>query len=281
MPRKPKGSSARFGPPEGESWPKIRPKGIVDGQQVRRGRENASSQCSNTRRYGAEVTHAILPGKARTTLSKRVPVPETDTGGEPATEAPVNGGRNYNGPKVAKFLVGCGLPALGQKDPMKLHCSPDWLWAFLRSLRWKAKKPPSGARAISEIPLEGLRILTLCQDLRAKGQISGRQFLWGVGLPKGNGGVQRFPRAGRRLALECKGEGSLTARPTRRAGTKVGLSDPTVPSGRAAAQRIKVTVGITVDLPKSSYRREGLAPRCRLFATWGRSMFQGVGLFAH
>ncbi|KAM3221234.1 hypothetical protein CQW23_07853 [Capsicum baccatum] len=59
MPRKPKGSSAR----------------------VRRGRENASSQCSNTRRYGAEVTHAILPGKARTTLSKRVPVPETDTGG--------------------------------------------------------------------------------------------------------------------------------------------------------------------------------------------------------
>ncbi|KAH0746362.1 hypothetical protein KY285_008019 [Solanum tuberosum] len=125
---KPKGSSARF----------------VHGG-IRRGRENASSQCSNTKRYDAEVTHAILPGKARTTLSKRVPVPETDTGtrqnspitsaegvpphkggrsdqaratcrkvkefgdlmtGEPVTEAPVNGGRNYNGPKVAKFLVG-------------------------------------------------------------------------------------------------------------------------------------------------------------------------------
>jgi len=26
--------------------------------------------------------------------------------GEPATEAPVNGGRNYNGLQVAKFLVG-------------------------------------------------------------------------------------------------------------------------------------------------------------------------------
>jgi hypothetical protein len=26
--------------------------------------------------------------------------------GEPATEAPVNGGSNYNGPKVEKFLVG-------------------------------------------------------------------------------------------------------------------------------------------------------------------------------
>ena len=27
-------------------------------------------------------------------------------GGELRLEAPVNGGRNYNGPKVAKFLVG-------------------------------------------------------------------------------------------------------------------------------------------------------------------------------
>ncbi|KAJ7982575.1 hypothetical protein O6P43_001685 [Quillaja saponaria] len=43
----------------------------------------------------------------------------------------------------------------------------------------------------------------------------------------------------------AKAEGSLTARPTRRAGTKVGLSDPTVLSGRAVAQRIKVTLGIT------------------------------------
>ncbi|KAF3791468.1 Subtilisin-like protease SBT1-5 [Nymphaea thermarum] len=42
----------------------------------------------------------------------------------------------------------------------------------------------------------------------------------------------------------AKAEGSLTARPTRRAGTKVGLSDPTVPSGRAVAQRIKA------DLPQ-------------------------------
>ena len=33
----------------------------------------------------------------------------------------------------------------------------------------------------------------------------------------------------------AKVEGSLTARPTRRAGTKVGLSDPTVPGGRAVA----------------------------------------------
>src|SRR5699024_12426096 len=42
-----------------------------------------------------------------------------------------------------------------------------------------------------------------------------------------------------------KAEGSLTVRLTSRAGTKVGLSDPVVPYGRAIAQRIKATPGIT------------------------------------
>ena len=42
-----------------------------------------------------------------------------------------------------------------------------------------------------------------------------------------------------------KVEGSLTARPTSRAGTKVGLSDPAVLNGKAVAQRIKATLGIT------------------------------------
>ena len=42
-----------------------------------------------------------------------------------------------------------------------------------------------------------------------------------------------------------KQEGCLTARVTVRAGTKVGLSDPAVPYGRAVAQRIKGTPGIT------------------------------------
>ena len=37
----------------------------------------------------------------------------------------------------------------------------------------------------------------------------------------------------------------LTARQTRRAGTKVGHSDPVVLNGRAIAQRIKGTPGIT------------------------------------
>ncbi len=36
-------------------------------------------------------------GKLRKRVSRKVKL---------ATEAPVNGGRNYDGPKVAKFLVG-------------------------------------------------------------------------------------------------------------------------------------------------------------------------------
>ncbi len=37
----------------------------------------------------------------------------------------------------------------------------------------------------------------------------------------------------------------LTAMQTGRAGTKVGISDPAALDGRAAAQRIKATLGIT------------------------------------
>ena len=45
--------------------------------------------------------------------------------------------------------------------------------------------------------------------------------------------------------LSASAQGSLTARPTRQAGTKVGTSDPAPPSGRGVAQRIKGTPGIT------------------------------------
>ena len=49
--------------------------------------------------------------------------------------------------------------------------------------------------------------------------------------------------------LRVKAKASLTARETTRAGTKVGLSDPVVPHGRAIAQRIKATLGITGSSP--------------------------------
>ena len=63
----------------------------------------------------------------------------------------------------------------------------------------------------------------------------------------------------KRVTEECKGrlravgnrlssvnvEACLTASPTGRAELKDGVSDPVVPCGRAIAQRIKGTLGIT------------------------------------
>ena len=58
-------------------------------------------------------------------------------------------------------------------------------------------------------------------------------------------------RADGNRSKSAKAEGSLTARRTGRAGTKVGLSDPVVESGIAIAQRIKATLGITgLSLPR-------------------------------
>ncbi|KAA0058984.1 hypothetical protein E6C27_scaffold14436G00020 [Cucumis melo var. makuwa] len=182
----------------------------------KRGRENTSSQCSSTRRYNVEVTHAILLGKARTTFNKRVPVPETNTG-EPKTKALVNDSRHYNDPHgaVAKFLVGCKLLTPGQKDPIQLHSSLG---------------------------------LALGLSCTAHGAVKGEEGPLPGGpepsaSPKGNGGVQRFPQARWRLALECKGRRKLNYK-THPTGMKVGLSDLMVPSGRVIAQRIKVTLGI-------------------------------------
>ncbi|KAK2349557.1 hypothetical protein QL285_099119 [Trifolium repens] len=80
---------------------------------------------------------------------------------------------------------------------------------FLRSLGGRQRSLlPGGLEPSVRYHSGRARILTLCQ-YTDQGTVSGRQFLWGVGLPKGNGGVQRFPRARRRLALECKGRREL------------------------------------------------------------------------
>ena len=46
-------------------------------------------------------------------------------------------------------------------------------------------------------------------------------------------------------AQSVMAQGCLTVRPTSRPGAKAGHSDPVVPYGRAIAQRIKGTPGIT------------------------------------
>ena len=72
------------------------------------------------------------------------------------------------------------------------------------------------------------------------------QFDWGGLLPNGNGGVPRYPRPGRQSGnASAKVQGCLTARAIARAGTKVGFSDPAVLDGKAVAQQIKGTPGIT------------------------------------
>ncbi len=45
--------------------------------------------------------------------------------------------------------------------------------------------------------------------------------------------------------MSARAKAGLTARPTGRAETKVGPSDPATPSGRVVDQRTKVTPGIT------------------------------------
>ena len=76
----------------------------------------------------------------------------------------------------------------------------------------------------------------------------------------------------------AKAEGSLTATPTGGAGTKVGLSDPVVLKWDCHRSTDKSYPGDNrLITPKSSHRRSGLAPRCRLIASWGCSRFQGLG----
>src|SRR5256885_6595148 len=57
-------------------------------------------------------------------------------------------------------------------------------------------------------------------------------------------------------AQSAKVEGCLTASPIRRAGAKAGLSDPAVLDGKAVAQQIKGTPGITGLSPLSVHSGE-------------------------
>ncbi|GJR86604.1 hypothetical protein Tco_0210615 [Tanacetum coccineum] len=156
--RQPGGSST-----EGESGPKIRPKGVVDGQQV-----------------NIPVLPLVGPeGRRRL--------------GEPATEAPVNGGRNYNGPKrlgEIDMSVKMRTTCTWTERPYEASLFPGiGFGLFLRSLGGRRRRPPSGGAS--------QKVTEACKG-----------FLG----PDGD-----WPSS-------AKAEGSLTARPTRRAGTKVGLT---------------------------------------------------------
>ncbi|KAI9107306.1 hypothetical protein K1719_021694 [Acacia pycnantha] len=56
-----------------------------------------------------------------------------------------------------------------QKDPMKLHCSLGLALGLSRGLGGGGRRPPSGPEPSVRYHSGRARILTLCQDLRAKG----------------------------------------------------------------------------------------------------------------
>ena len=79
-------------------------------------------------------------------------------------------------------------------------------------------------------------------------------------------------------ARSVSAEGRLTARPTSRAGAKAGRSDPAVSERKGRRSKDKRYSGDNrLIAPKSSNRRSGLAPRCRLVTSRGRSRSQGFG----
>ena len=85
-------------------------------------------------------------------------------------------------------------------------------------------------------------------------------------------------RADGNRAKSIKAEGSLTARQTSRAGAKAGLSDPVERKWNCHRSTDKSYPGDNrLISPKSSHRRGGLAPRCRLITSWGWSRSQGLG----
>ena len=79
-------------------------------------------------------------------------------------------------------------------------------------------------------------------------------------------------------AVSVNAKPSLTARLTGRAGTKVGVSDPAVCEWKCRRSTDKSYPGDNrLISPKRPQRRGGLAPRCRLIASWGCIRFQGLG----
>ena len=100
-------------------------------------------------------------------------------------------------------------------------------------------------------------------------------------------------------AQSVKAKGSLTVRQTSRSGTKVGLSDPVVPNGRAIAQRIKATPGITGLSPPrvhidgevwhldvgSSHPGAGVGPKgwavrpLKRYVSWVQNVVRQFGLY--
>jgi len=111
------------------------------------------------------------------------------------------------------------------------------------------------------------------------GTMPGGQFTWGAFLLKSNGGVyQGQLRADRNRTRRVMAQAGLTARRTCRAGAKAEHSDPTMGiRHRGSSTDKSYSRDNRLVPPKSSYRRRGSAPRCRLVLSWRWRRCQGFG----
>ena len=89
-----------------------------------------------------------------------------------------------------------------------------------------------------------LEVLTLARH-PGRGQCMVGSLTGAVASQRVTEAREGWLRAVGNRSLSAMAEASLTARLTSRAESKDGHSDPVVPSGRAIAQRIKGTLGIT------------------------------------
>ena len=129
---------------------------------------------------------------------------------------------------------------------MELYCSLTLSWGFICVAQVGGFEAGALASVEPSVKYHPDKVLTLtprrnpgeeqCQVGSLTGAVASQRV---TEAPKGS------LRLNGNQPSSVKAQGSLTVRHTRRAETKVGLSDPTVPSGRAVAYRIKATPGIT------------------------------------
>src|SRR5699024_10584878 len=108
--------------------------------------------------------------------------------------------------------------------------------------------------------------------------MSGGELDWGGRLRKGIGGAQRLPQNGWKPHEGCKGRRELdrdTDEGSRYEGRTQGSGRRNCDCHRATDKSYPGDNRLIT--PKSSHRRSGLAPRCRLIASWGWSRSQGLG----
>ena len=121
------------------------------------------------------------------------------------------------------------------------------------------------------------RFLTSCRE-PAGGQCQAGSLTGAVASERVSEALKGSLRMVGNHSKSAKADGSLTATPTGGAGTKVGLSDPVEFKWECHRSTDKSYPGDNrLITPKSSHRRSGLAPRCRLIASWGWSRSQGLG----